>query len=454
MVGRYPGKDRAVAQGLSKLFGRDDAWGLQVVGASPCVLLHELGAEQAQVISDALIEIENLGCQMEVQEGVDEGLPKVNWPAPARMRGRLVTEMTAPSVPAAGAPMAPAIVNAPTPIHAPPAVQVPQVPQIAAQQAQTATLNLMIPCPYTGQKIKLTLNITVSRAEGQTAMISANAMAAPAQPVSAPMVVPAPASARPPSRANQIPAYHQINTPISTPAIRPPQTKLTPGRPAPVPSAPRGATPSHPAVPVPETNEPIIRGLENLDELLPSAPPPQRTAPPPQRQSPGGPRGGQVRPTSNAALSVPREVVPLPDVPVIHGPNGQNAGPAVPIPAPMPQDPLGAPMDLEQFEAKVSASGIMKAVPAADAQQVFGDEGGGDAPLEDNAVCSVFMGKNNNPRVHQLVAELHGISVAEASRYCQKPIVALAKEISAGDAQELRQKFSAVNVTVRITKKK
>jgi hypothetical protein len=144
-------------------------------------------------------------------------------------------------------------------------------------------------------------------------------------------------------------------------------------------------------------------------------------------------------------------------VPVIHG-QGQNGqgteSGGMPIPAPMPKDPLGAPMDLEAFEAKVSASGIMRAVQPSAEPAVFGDEAGGEAALEDDAVCSVFMGKNNNPRVHQLVAELHGISVAEATRYCQKPIVALAKEISSTDAQELRQRFAAVNVTVRITKRK
>jgi hypothetical protein len=80
------------------------------------------------------------------------------------------------------------------------------------------------------------------------------------------------------------------------------------------------------------------------------------------------------------------------------------------------------------------------------------DEHGGDA-WEDDTVYSVFMGKNNNPHVHQLVAELHGISVAEATRYCQKPIVALAKEISCADAKELQQRFAALNVTVRITKR-
>lgn len=438
MVGRYPGKDRAVAQGLSKLFGRDDAWGLQVVGASPCVLLHDLSSEQAQVVSDSLIDIENLGCQMDVQEGVDEGLPKVNWPAPARIRGRLVTEMTAPAVPISAAQAA----ASPTQIHVPQQPQQVQHAQIPQQLPQTATLSLLVPCPYTGQKIKLTLQITVAR-EGNTTTISASGTSSGMQSVQAPMVVPAPASQRPPSRPNVLPAYGQINTPIASPAVKSPPSRLTPKRPPPIP-APT------------ESNEPVIHGLENLDGLvpLPSGPRPQM---PVQRQSPGAPRGGQMaRPTSQPHLSIPKDVVPLPDVPVIHGQNGQGFGdlPGTPVPAPMPKDLLGAPMDLEQFEAKVSASGIMRAVQPEQAGSVFGEDSGGEQSLEDDAVCSVFMGKNNNPRVHQLVAELHGISVAEATRYCQKPIVALAKEISANDAQELRQRFAAVNVTVRITKRK
>ena len=107
---------------------------------------------------------------------------------------------------------------------------------------------------------------------------------------------------------------------------------------------------------------------------------------------------------------------------------------------------------MDAFEAKVSASGIMRAVeaPPEAAQQVFADEGAAD----DNGVCSVFMGKSNNAKVHQLVAELHGISVPEATRYCQKPIVALAKEVSSADARDIRQRFAALNVNVRITKRK
>jgi hypothetical protein len=346
------------------------------------------------------------------------------------------------------APSAPISIPVPSGGSPSPIAQVPQAPQIPQQPAQSATLSLLVPCPYTGQKIKLTLNITVSRGEGQTAVISASGTGSTLQSVQAPAIVPAPVTGRPPSQANTLPAYGHINTPIATPAVRPPQSKMTPGRPGPAPRPPQQV----------ESNEPVIHGLDNLEGLIPLPTPNQQAGRPPvQRQSPGGPRGGQARPSSNPQLAIPREVVPLPDVPVIHG-QGQNGqgteSGGMPIPAPMPKDPLGAPMDLEAFEAKVSASGIMRAVQPSAEPAVFGDEGGGEAALEDDAVCSVFMGKNNNPRVHQLVAELHGISVAEATRYCQKPIVALAKEISSTDAQELRQRFAAVNVTVRITKRK
>ena len=144
--------------------------------------------------------------------------------------------------------------------------------------------------------------------------------------------------------------------------------------------------------------------------------------------------------------------IPLPDVPVIGGSNGTvqatpGSSPMMAMPN-MPADLMSSPMDLDAFEAKVSASGIMRAVSEPEvAEESNGAE-------EDGSICSVFMGKNNSARVHQLVAELHGISVPEATRYCQKPMVALAKEVSYADAQDIRQRFAALNVNVRITKRK
>ena len=117
----------------------------------------------------------------------------------------------------------------------------------------------------------------------------------------------------------------------------------------------------------------------------------------------------------------------------------------------MPDDLMSSPMDLDAFEAKVSASGIMRAVSEP---EVAEESGNGAEQEEDGSICSVFMGKNNSAKVHQLVAELHGISVPEATRYCQKPMVALAKEVTYTAAQDIRQRFAALNVNVRITKRK
>ena len=456
LLGRYAGKDRAVAQSLARLFGRDDAWALQVVGASPIVLLHNLSAEQSEAVLAAMNEAEVAGCQMGIQPGVDEGLPKLGWPAPARIRGRLVAEFTGAPIPFAqaipagstnpGAPAIPGFV-ATTPAT-PTTVGAAQHGQAGTDPA--ATLNISLPCPYTGQKMKLTLTLQIARAEGGVAL-NVGATAASAAPF---VSVPAPGQSRPVSRPNVIPASYGggINTPLSSPVVRgapPGQGQAQPQRPA----APRQVQP--PVAPV----APVAPSAD-LEEIIPEPEIPAPAARPLQRRSPA-PRQGQ-QPMQRQPVVDTSGMIPLPDVPVIPGPNGAaSSGPAMPGSSPMmpmpnmPQDLMGSPMDLDAFEAKVSASGIMRAVeaPPEAPQQVFADEGG-DGGMDDGGVCSVFMGKSNNNKVHQLVAELHGISVPEATRYCQKPIVALAKEVSTADARDIRQRFAALNVNVRITKRK
>ncbi len=470
LLGRYAGKDRAVAQSLARLFGRDDAWGLQVVGASPIVLMHNLLPEQSEAILAAMGEAEMAGCQLEIQPGVDEGLPKLGWPAPPRIRGKLIAEFTTSPIPFAQPMQAGQNVNGPgAQIMQPTAVPNPV-------QTQGTTVNLVVPCPYTGQKMKLAITLHVTRAEGGGTSMNVSASAtqhgAPSVQMTAPAYnVPQPNPSRPPSRPNVLPAaYGGINTPLSNPAVRTPAHPNSPPMQQPQPHSHqthpqqphiqqpmqpmRQPAPSAPRAPVPPSVQdgyPVMEDMEQLIPLpdVPAAPP----ARPPQRRSPASPR-----PIPTAAQAgppaPPSSIIPLPDVPVIHGPNGHSpaAPPSssnMPMVAPMPSDPMSAPMDLDAFEAKVSASGIMRAV-SPDAE-VFDDQNGNG---DDGSICSVFMGKTNNARVHQLVAELHGISVAEATRYCQKPIVALAKEVTSGDAADIRQRFAALNVNVRITKKK
>jgi hypothetical protein len=398
------------------------------------VLQNNLAPEQYEAILAALGDAEAAGCQMEIQPGVDPGLPKLGWPAPPRIRGRLISEFTVSPIPF-GQPVQPMHqASSGSGIHI-----MPPTSAAPAQAGQAKTVTLTVPCPYTGQLMKLAISVQVSRAETGTAV----SIGASATQFNAPAT--SQQNARPPSRPNVLPnAYVGINTPVATSAVRMPQSQPQP------PAAPRQPAPSAPRAPVHAEHEVEIHVPLPDIPAAPSAPPR-----PVLRRSPAPPATNRPIPTASpAGPPAQPSIIPLPDVPVIHGPNGHT--PAAPPSSsnmlmilPMPDDPLSAPMDLDAFEAKVSASGIMRAVTQADATQDVFDEA-----KDDGSVCSVFMGKTNNSKVHQLVAELHGISVAEATRYCQKPIVALAKEVTSADAQEIRQRFAALNVNVRITKKK
>jgi len=182
-----------------------------------------------------------------------------------------------------------------------------------------------------------------------------------------------------------------------------------------------------------------MSGLESLEELIPMEQfPPAPPKPPARSPQHGTPMA--ARPPSSGA--------PLPDVPILHSaappkPVGLPEVPAAPMP-PM----VSAPMDLEVFEQRVSSSGTFRApvLPEADEQAPAADD--------DGSLCSVFMGKSNNVRVHQVLAELHGIPVPEAGKLCQKALVAVAKDVTTEQAMEIKQRFAAVNVNVRIAKRK
>ena len=109
LMGRFPGKDRSVAQTLAKTFARDDTWGLQVVGATPITILTNLTAVQAQAIYKELVVIEeSAGCRFRVQPRVDESYPAVNWPSPPAINGRPVSEFTGSGLHPAQTPAGPA----------------------------------------------------------------------------------------------------------------------------------------------------------------------------------------------------------------------------------------------------------------------------------------------------------------------------------------------------------
>ena len=152
---------------------------------------------------------------------------------------------------------------------------------------------------------------------------------------------------------------------------------------------------------------------------------------------------------------------PLPDVPVLQSaaaPTNVTEAMGNQAQPPLPADLMSAPMDLSAFEANVTASGILRAVPAqpgaAPARPTLAAAPTADGALEDDgSLWSVFMGKSNNPKAHQVVAELQGISVQDAAKLCQKPVVALAKDVPASKAKGIKQQMAAVNIPVRLTKR-
>lgn len=464
LLGRFPGRDKAVAAALARDFAHDEAWGMQIIGAAPIVLLDGLSAEQAQAIYAALADVENSGSRLEVQPGLDPGLPKLGWPVPARIKGRLVTEYA--------------------PVAAAPA---PAAPAPAAPTAAT----LIVPCPYTGQRIKLTITVSVERATSQAAP-GATAVAPPV-PIPVPMPAPhfGPTPPRPPTgpSAAAAAAYRGMPTPVGLPSVPLVRPTLPAGPPAAVPPAMRRLTPGAggPVQPSAPAASPVIEGLEDLDELQPmshaplpaadhagpplAARPPTRMIAPPQPR-PSAPLMPPVsvaqpgRKSGPVALRPPApSSAPLPDVPVLQNPpaavpsvtealGGQDA-------AHLPFDLMNAPMDLSAFEARVSASGILRAAPAqpvppasAAAPASSASAPAAEAAAEDDgSLWSVFMGKCGIPKVHQAVAELQGISVQEAAKLCQKPVVAVAKDVPGAAARNIRQQFAAMNVSVRLTRR-
>jgi hypothetical protein len=372
---RLPGMDRQVAQALSQLFGRDEPWGLQIVGATPIIMLDGLTVEQAQMIREVLSEVEQAGGKFEIQRGESDDLNKISWPMPPRIRGRTIAELV--------------------------------------QGSTKTSATLTIPCPYTGRKIRLIINVQVERLEGESAQASAAPMLQQLKvvPVQAmpPEPYPTPVAPQQAVRAQSGPIPHTL-----------------PGRRTPLPPV---------AIPPPIVDQ------EGLEELLPME---QFTAHSPQLQPNSPARGAPVPGRS------PSAGVPLPDVPLLH-----NAQPPQPVPQPAsteaaPPAVVSIPMDLEVFEQHVSSSGMFKA-GKTEGEEVE-ELPAGELEAEPNIAYSVYMGKSTNPKVHHLLAEVQGISIPDAARICQRTLVAVAKNVSAEDASEIKQRFADVNVNVRITK--
>lgn len=422
--GRFAGKDRAVAKALSEVFGLSDAWGLQVVGGSPITLLAYMNANQAQAVYQHLLPVENAGCRFLVQQGLDRSIPAVSWKDDPVVGGKPLSEYldatvaAAPVVPAAGgAPAAPA----PVPGGA------------------------MLACPHCGKPVAL------QRGPGGPKLVPAALGPAPI-PVPKPGGVALPAPVPIPIPGAQPPKQATPRAParaVGPGGARPPQApKLVP---LPAPAIPRQLPVGPPDPPAPSF-EPL--DIDGLEELAPGAEP----------------------------------RVPLPDVPVVESELQPLTFPKA-AKAPSGSDPrLNAPITLEDFEAGLGefepqdsetdlpspedvAGAVEEEVSSENVRQVRpsgrGRKASGGVPMgasagtldrvqkeDPDALCSIFIGKNNNPQVHELIAEIQGITVEEAQRLCQKVIVPVVKDIPISEADAIRERFREVNVNPRVTLKR
>jgi hypothetical protein len=197
---------------------------------------------------------------------------------------------------------------------------------------------------------------------------------------------------------------------------------------------------------------------EDLEELTPL---PESVSPPPR---PASKRAGKAGKRAS-------DDAPLPEVPVV-----ASAAPAPsPNPSPVtPMDPrLSGPMALEDFE-----KGLVMG-PSEDTPEE--DEGSPVRPASKSArkrrkrreppppevepveeeededldqLCSIFIGRNHNPKVHELVAEIQGITTKEAQKICQKSVVPIVKDIPLREADAIKNRFRQINVNPRVTLKR
>jgi hypothetical protein len=387
-VGRYPGKDRAVAQALGRAFGRDEAWGLPIVGATPVNLLTGLTAGQARALHAALAEVEQAGCKFQVQPGADASCPTVNWPGPPRIHGKLAHEYVSATSSSAAI-------------------------QVAGGEHALA-------CPHCGRPIQVRLLAPVS-----------SSAALPAFP-GAPIPVPLPRTPRPPSGAVPVAAGEEPPTPRHAAAPIP--------IPVPIPQAARPAPRPASVVPPPAADH------EELTPIADFAP---------ASATPAGPAPAVKFPAPRPA---PAKL--LPEVPIV------DVEPPVPpqarlTPARTSDPRLNVPVDLATFEAGLQMGPAPEApvgvpppsgpppqiMPPAAARRESGEVLRSADP---NALCSIFIGKSANPKIHQLVAEIQGTSVEEAQRLCQKAVVPVVKDIPVSEAEQIRAKFVELNTQPRV----
>lgn len=399
LIGRYPGKDMAVAQALALCMGREELWGLRVVSAAPIVFFEKLSMAQARQFETALAEVSEAGCRFEIQPGTNTSLPKVGWSNPPKIHGLTLDEIARGGDPR----------SAPTEQPLSPSEALNALNQSlfgnAAQSTTQATATLMLPCPYTGQKMKLTISVALSRADSGTALsISASAAAPTGRQVDR--------SVNATSGSIILPDFSQLKQ--SQGYVQAPKT----GR-----------------------NNPVAVEKKRDDQQLIS-PPAGYDAPPLPISEP------DFGDSKSWSSKTPAEI-PLPDVPVLPSSGRLPGRPATSSHQPLPLD--GPAMDISAFEASLG-------VESQDSgQEIFSnsadfdaDENLADDPDSESILCSVFIERSSSPVVHELVAELHGIPEAEASEICVSGSVALAENIPLFEAKDIKRRCAAINVFARV----
>ncbi|MEI6235538.1 MAG: hypothetical protein WCT04_20990 [Planctomycetota bacterium] len=451
LIGRYPGKDMAVAQALARCMGREDTWGLRIVSSSPIVFFDKLNKKQATQLDAALADVANAGCRFEIQPGPLSSLPKVGWANPPKFNGRSLAdiapgaEASAPGavrLPTGGYAIqgSPAHHAAPTGKHTPAIKQMPTAPRIvpsapsiptnfassssSALGAQPelstqASTSLFIACPYTGQKIKLTLNIALTRGDGGVGYnVSASAASTPVWTTEKPV---------------------QTNTGTVIPPVAPHARQTGPQM-----QMRQSGGNSRPTFPIPldfglgdsrsgPADLPVVENREQpVADDARSGPSPWR------RHTPTG--------------------VSLPDVPNL--PSRKMPEPTF-APASMQPLPLDStPMDISTFEASLGIESNESVRSFVNAESgVFVDliapDLGDDTENDDQdveALCSIFIERSSSPVVHELVAELHGIPETEAAQLCVAGSVALAENIPLFEARDIKLRCAAINVFARIVR--
>jgi hypothetical protein len=401
LIGRYPGKDLPVAQALARVLGRDETWGLRIVSSSPITFFDKLPERHARQIQQALEDVAEAGCRFEVQTGSNASLPRVGWAIPPRIHGRSLAEI------APGSDLQPALPPSPTlnsgmrhaassaALHA--TVSIPEDDGddtgAPAESGNHASATVFVPCPYTGQRIKLSLQLTLSRTDGGTAVNITSTQA-------------------------RVPKPRASGAVILPTATQPRQTGhiQLPRKSGPVPTAETGTA-----------------GKVDADKTR-----------------------GSAQPPAQVWRNTPMEI-PLPDVPILPGSvQEQEKADSAANRQPLPLN--SQPMDLSTFEAGLGVSPHETVRPFLDPgphvmeEMPEADEGAGDDSESESALCSVFIERSSSPVVHELVAELHGIPETEAAEMCVAGSVALAENIPMFEANDIKRRCAAINVSARVVR--